>query len=64
MSTTVIEKLDALDEMLTVARLSKILGVPAPTIYLWVSENRIPVQRIHGCIRFNAGEIATWLAKQ
>ena len=63
-TSTVVEKLEALDAMLTVSHLSKLIGVPAPTIYLWVSQNRIPVQRVHGCIRFNSGEIATWLAQQ
>lgn len=45
----------------TVKRLSEILTIKEPTLYLWVKRNKIPHIRIHSLIRFNPRAIARWL---
>ncbi len=47
--------------MLTVKELSAWLNIKSSTLYLWVSENKIPYRRIHGLVRFEAEAIQTWL---
>jgi len=47
--------------MLTVKELSAWLNIKQSTLYLWVSQNKIPCCRIHGLIRFDRDAIQTWL---
>ncbi len=47
--------------MLTVKELSAWLNIKPSTLYLWVSQNKIPCCRIHGLIRFDSDAIQAWL---
>ncbi len=47
--------------MLTVKELSAWLNIKPSTLYLWVSQNKIPCRRIHGLVRFEPEAIQTWL---
>ena len=47
--------------MLTVKELSAWLNIKPSTLYLWVSQNKIPCRRIHGLIRFEPDAIQAWL---
>ena len=47
--------------MLTVKELSAWLNIKQSTLYLWVSQNKIPHCRIHGLIRFEPDAIQAWL---
>ena len=47
--------------MLTVKELSAWLNIKSSTLYLWVSQNKIPCRRIHGLIRFDPDAIQAWL---
>jgi excisionase family DNA binding protein len=43
--------------MLTVKELSAWLKIKPSTLYLWVSQNKIPCRRIHGLLRFEREDI-------
>ena len=47
--------------MLTVKELSAWLNIKPSTLYLWVSQNKIPCRRIHGLVRFEPEAIQAWL---
>ncbi len=47
--------------MLTTKELSAWLNIKSSTLYLWVSQNKIPYCRIHGLIRFEPDAIQAWL---
>ncbi len=47
--------------MLTIKELSAWLNIKSSTLYLWVSQNKIPCCRIHGLIRFEPKAIQEWL---
>ena len=47
--------------MLTVKELSAWLNIKSSTIYLWVSQNKVPCLRIHGLLRFEPDAIQDWL---
>ncbi len=47
--------------MLTIKELSAWLTIKPSTLYLWVSQNKIPCRRIHGLIRFEPDAIQAWL---
>ncbi|MCC2641294.1 MAG: putative DNA-binding protein Excisionase family (modular protein) [Nitrospira sp.] len=47
--------------MLTVKELSAWLNIKPSTLYLWVSQNKIPCRRIHGLLRFEPDAIQAWL---
>lgn len=47
--------------MLTVKELSAWLNIKESTLYLWVSQNKIPCRRIHGLVRFEPEAIEAWL---
>lgn len=47
--------------MLTVKELSAWLNIKQSTLYLWVSQNKIPCRRIHGLVRFEREAIQAWL---
>ena len=47
--------------MLTVKDLPRWLNVKQSTLYLWVSQNRIPYRRLNGLIRFETPAIQAWL---
>lgn len=47
--------------MLTVKELSTWLNIKPSTLYLWVSQNKIPCRRIHGLVRFEPEAIQAWL---
>ena len=47
--------------MLTVKELSVWLNIKPSTLYLWVSQNKIPCRRIHGLLRFEREDIQEWL---
>jgi excisionase family DNA binding protein len=47
--------------MLTTKELSAWLNIKSSTLYLWVSQNKIPCRRIHGLIRFERDAIEAWL---
>ena len=47
--------------MLTIKELSAWLNIKSSTLYLWVSQNKIPCRRIHGLIRFEPEAIQAWL---
>jgi excisionase family DNA binding protein len=47
--------------MLTVKELSAWLNIKESTLYLWVSQKKIPCRRIHGLVRFEPEVIQAWL---
>ena len=47
--------------MLTVKVLSACLNIKQSTLYLWVSQGKIPCRRIYGLIRFEHDAIQAWL---
>ena len=47
--------------MLTIKELSAWLNIKPSTLYLWVSQKKIPCCRIHGLIRFDSDAIQAWL---
>ncbi len=47
--------------MLTVKELSAWLQIKPSTLYLWVSQKKIPCRRIHGLVRFEPEAIQAWL---
>ena len=47
--------------MLTAKELSAWLKIKESTLYLWVSQNKIPCHRIHGLLRFESEDILRWL---
>ena len=47
--------------MLTVKQLSAWLNIKPSTLYLWVSQSKIPHRRIHGLVRFEPEAIQAWL---
>ncbi len=47
--------------LLTVKEVSGWLNVKQSTLYLWVSQNRIPYRRLNGLIRFETPAIQAWL---
>ncbi len=46
--------------MLTVKEVSAWLNIKPSTLYLWVSQNKIPCRRIHGLVRFEPEAIEAW----
>ena len=51
-----------MDPLLTPADASKILAVPIPTIYAWVSRGKIPFVKVGHLLRFERAALAAWLA--
>ncbi len=47
--------------MLTIKQVSAWLNIKESTLYLWVSQNKIPYRRIHGLVRFEPEAIHAWL---
>ena len=47
--------------LLTVKEVCGWLNVKQSTVYLWVSQNRIPYRRLNGLIRFETPAIQAWL---
>ena len=48
--------------LLTVKDLSQELQVNSSTLYAWAKQGKIPCKRLHRLVRFERGEIDTWLA--
>ena len=47
--------------LLTIKELSNQLNIKQSTLYLWAKQGKIPCQKIHSLIRFDAEAIAVWL---
>ncbi len=47
--------------LLTIKELSRQLNIKQSTLYLWAKQGKIPCQKIHSLIRFDAEVIAVWL---
>lgn len=47
--------------MLTIKELSAWLNIKPSTLYLWVSQKKIPCLRIYGLVRFEREAIQAWL---
>ena len=47
--------------LLTIKELSRQLNIKQSTLYLWAKQGKIPCQKIHSLIRFDADAIAVWL---
>ena len=47
--------------LLTVKDMATRLQVKDKTIYVWVSQGKIPCVKVNGAIRFDPGEIEHWL---
>ena len=47
--------------LLTVKELSGWLNIKQSTLYLWVSQGKIPCRRLNGLIRFETPAIQAWL---
>lgn len=47
--------------LLTIKELSRQLNIKQSTLYLWVKQGKIPCQKIHSLVRFDADAIAVWL---
>ncbi len=47
--------------LLTVKDLSAWINVKPSTLYLWVTQGKIPCRKIHGLIRFDPESITVWL---
>ena len=48
----------------TAQDLAAVLQVASGTVYNWVSQGRLPAQRINGCLRFDPADVRTWLEGQ
>ena len=49
--------------LLTVKEVSGWLNVKQSTLYLWVSQGKIPCRRLNGLIRFETPAIQAWLER-
>jgi len=47
--------------LLTIKDLSAWLNIKPSTLYLWVTQGKIPCQKIHGLIRFDRDHVQRWL---
>jgi excisionase family DNA binding protein len=47
--------------LLTIKDLSAWLNIKPSTLYLWVAQEKIPCQKIHGLIRFDRDKVMAWL---
>jgi excisionase family DNA binding protein len=47
--------------LLTIKDLSRQLNIKPSTLYLWAAQGKIPCQKVHSLIRFDADAIADWL---
>lgn len=47
--------------LLTIKQVSEWLNIKQSTLYLWAKQGKIPCQKIHSLIRFDAEAIAVWL---
>jgi len=50
-----------MEQLLTAKELAAWLNVPGQTVYLWVSQRKIPHLKIGKCVRFDREEIRRWL---
>ena len=50
-----------LPKLLTVAQVADLLGVSPKTVYAWVGQGRLSCVRLPGRLRFDPGELASWL---
>jgi excisionase family DNA binding protein len=48
----------------TARDLAAVLRVAVGSIYNWVSQGRLPAQRVNGCLRFDPADVRTWLERQ
>ncbi len=53
-----------MDRLLNVKEVAAVLGLSQKTIYNFVGQRRIPVQRVGRRIMFQSSSLATWLKRQ
>jgi excisionase family DNA binding protein len=52
----------AMDKLLSVSELAKILGIAPGTLYHWLSQKRLPCVRFSSrCVRFRKSDVENWL---
>jgi excisionase family DNA binding protein len=56
--------LESVDRGMTAGELSKVLGIPARTLYRQAKAGRIPSFHVGFAVRFDPAVIATWLRKR
>jgi excisionase family DNA binding protein len=52
------------DHFWTAQDLAAVLQVASGTVYTWVSQGRLPAQRVNGCLRFDPADVRAWLDGQ
>jgi excisionase family DNA binding protein len=53
-----------MERLLNAKELAQLWVVKVPTVYTWVSQRRIPFQKINGALRFSPSALSRWLAIQ
>lgn len=48
-------------KLLTITELSSLIKVPVKTIRQWVYKAQIPNTKLNGILRFDLGDIETWI---
>jgi len=48
----------------TARDLAAVLRVSSGSVYNWVSQGRLPAQRVNGCLRFDPADVRAWLDVQ
>jgi excisionase family DNA binding protein len=52
------------NRLLTIAEAAALLGVKAQTLYLWVSQKRLPHRKIGRLVRFTESDLEEFVSKQ
>jgi excisionase family DNA binding protein len=52
------------NRLLTITEAAALLGVKAQTLYLWVSQKRVPHRKIGRLVRFTESDLEEFVARQ
>jgi excisionase family DNA binding protein len=53
-----------MESLLDARAVAEVLGVRRATIYTWVSQRKVPFQKVGGALRFSPEALKYWLAAQ
>jgi excisionase family DNA binding protein len=53
-----------MESLLDARAVAEVLGVRRATIYTWVSQRKVPFQKVGGALRFSPEALKDWLAAQ